>query len=246
MKQILRSLLVVACIAAAENLAEAAQEPTVDSILAKHVESVGGKAALEKITSRVIKGKVENALLPSGIEWTFFAKSPSKQLVVMEIPGLGTSQDGFDGETAWSRNMAGVRVKTGEELAKVKRDSTFRRELNYKTLFPNLTYKGTQTIGNDEANVLESVPSADSKERFFFSKKSGLLVRQESEFKSGQGRVVSNAELSDYRDVDGIKQAYLIKGAVSAGGQEMEFTLRVSEIQHNVKIEDTRFGKPTS
>lgn len=246
MKQILRPLLAMAFVAATASFAGAAQEPTVDSILAKHLEATGGKAALEKLTSRIIKGKVENALLPGGIEWTFFAKSPTKQLVVMEIPGLGTSEDGFDGETAWSKSMAGVRVKAGEELAKVKRDSNFLRELNFKAIFPDLTYKGAQAVGNDEANVLESAPTADSKERFYFSRKSGLLVRQESEFQNSQGRVVSNAELSDFRDVDGIKQPYMIKGAVKAGGQEMEFTLRVSEIKHNVKIEDARFAKPAS
>jgi len=246
MKPISRFFLVTALVAASMDPAGAAPPPTVDSVLAKHVEATGGKAALEKLSSRIIRGRVENEMLPGAIEWTFYAKAPSKQLVVVEIPGLGTTEDGFDGVTAWSKNVAGVRVKSGEELEKVKRDSSFRRELNFKKLFPNLTYKGTQTVANEEANVLESAPTPASRERFFFSRKTGLLLRQESEYKNEQGLVESNAELSDYRGIDGVKVPFLIKGSLKASGQTMDFTLRVSEVKHNVSIEDSKFAKPAS
>jgi hypothetical protein len=40
--------------------ARAADGPCVDSILAKHIEGMGGKAALEKVNSRVLKFKMES------------------------------------------------------------------------------------------------------------------------------------------------------------------------------------------
>ncbi len=43
--------------------------PTIQEILAKYVQAIGGKEANEKIKSRMIKGTLE--LMPSGIKGTF-------------------------------------------------------------------------------------------------------------------------------------------------------------------------------
>jgi outer membrane lipoprotein-sorting protein len=238
-------LLAISCILATANAAKGGQEsPTVDSVLEKYVKASGGKSALEKVTSRMIKGKLENQMIPSGAEWRFYAKAPDKQRVEVEIPGLGTSEDGFDGQVAWSKSAVGLRSKTGDELAKTKRDSQFMRELHFKTIFPNLIYKGVEKVDSEDANVLEFKAAGDSKETFFFSKNSGLLLRQDSEFSTGQGKVVSKAAFSDYRQVDGINYPHAIKGSINAGGQDLEFTLKITEIQQNVKLEDSKFSKP--
>jgi hypothetical protein len=138
-----------------------------------------------------------------------------------------------------------VRIKTGDELAKTKRDSQFLRELHFKTIFPNLTYKGVDKAESEDANVLEFKAAAgDSKETFFFSKNSGLLLRQDSEFSSGQGKIISKAAFSDYRQVDGVNYPHAIKGSINSAGQDFEFTLKITEIQQNVKMEDSKFSKP--
>ena len=33
---------------------------------------------------------------------------------------------------------------------------------------------------------------------------------------------------------------------VSAGGQSFEFAMKIIEVKHNVKIEDTKFTKPSA
>jgi len=224
----------------------ATEPPTVDLILEKYVKAVGGKAALEKISSRSLVGKLEHPMIPGGgADWHFFAKVPDKQLVQVKIPGWGTSEDGFDGRVAWGRNPSGVRVKSAEELDKAKRDSQFARELNFKKIFPKLTYKGTEKVEGEEAEVLESIASTNGKETFFFSKSTGLLIRQDSEFNTGQGKVVTKAAMSDYRAADGVRYAYTIKGSLSAAGQDTEFTLKITELKNNVSIEDSRFIKPS-
>jgi hypothetical protein len=238
-------LLAISCVLAIANPARGGQEsPTVDSVLEKYIKASGGKSALEKISSRTIKGKLENQMIPAGAEWRFYAKAPDKQLVEVEIPGLGTSEDAFDGQVAWSKSPVGLRSKTGDELAKVKRDSQFMRELHFKTIFPNLVCKGTDKVDGEDANVLEFKAAGDSKETFFFSKNSGLLLRQDSEFSTGQGKIVSKAAFSDYRQVDGINFPHAIKGSINAAGQDLEFTLKITELQHNVKMEDSKFAKP--
>jgi len=216
--------------------------PTVDSILNKFVEASGGKGALEKIKSRTIKGELE--LLGSTSDWMMSSKAPNKQFSEFNSPTFGAVADGFDGAVAWSRNQAGVRVKEGEELAKLKRDADFYRDLNLKTLYPDLAYKGTDKVDGEEVHALESKPSSASKERFSFGAKSGLLVLQESEFEGPQGKLGVRFQMSDYRAVDGIKYPHSMKFKIDAGGQEFEFAIKVKEVKHDVTIEEAKFAKP--
>ena len=52
--------LLIACSFGLSWLAAGAEAPTVESILAKHVEAVGGKEAIEKVHSRRVQFKVES------------------------------------------------------------------------------------------------------------------------------------------------------------------------------------------
>ena len=218
--------------------------PSVDSILDKFIEAFGGKAAMEKIKSRTIKGDLE--LMGSTSDWVLEAKAPNKQFSGFDNPTLGTVADGFDGTIAWSKNQSGVRVKEGEELAKTKRDSEFYRYLNLRKQYPDLGYKGTDKVDGEEVHILESKPSASSTERFSFSTKSNLLIRQESEFEGPQGKVGVTVRLTDFRPVDGIKYAHSLKFRIRAGEQELEFAIKVKEVKHDVTLEDAKFAKPDS
>jgi len=239
-------LLAISWVLTMASSAKGAQESlTVDSVLEKYVKASGGRSALEKISSRTIKGKLEMTIA-GGAEWRFYAKAPDKQLVEVEIPGLGKSEDGFDGQVAWSKNAAGLRSKTGDELAKAMRDSQFMRELNFKTIFPNVMVKGIAKVDGEDSNVLEFNTAGGSKETFYFSKSSGLLLRQDSEFSTGQGKVISKAGFSDYSLVDGVNFPHAIKGSLNMAGQELEFTLRITEVRHNIKVEDSKFSKPAA
>ena len=218
--------------------------PSVDSILDKFIEASGGKSAMEKIKSRTIKGDLD--LMGSTADWVLEAKAPNKQFSGFNNSILGVVADGFDGTVAWSKNQSGVRVKEGEELAKTKRDAEFYRYLNLKKLYPDLGYKGTDKVDGEEVHVLESKPSASNRERFSFSSKSNLLIRQESEFEGPQGKVSLTVRLTDFRPVDGIKYAHNLKFKISTGEQELEFAIKVKEVKHNMAIEDAKFVKPTS
>lgn len=231
------------CLASTFAASAADDTPTVDSILDKFIEASGGKAALEKIKTRIIKGDID--ILGSASEWTAYAKPPNKQFSEFSNAAFGAVADGFDGTVAWSKSQAGIRVKEGEELAKTKRDADFYRYLNLKKLYPDLAYKGTDKVGDEEVRVLESKPSATSKERFSFSSKSGLLIRQESEFEGPEGKFSLAVRQDDYRAVDGIKYPHGMKFKLGAGGQEFEFAIKIKEVKHDTAIEDAKFAKPT-
>src|SRR6185369_3475043 len=166
-------LVLLSAARAAEN------PPTVDSILDKFIEASGGRAAMEKIKSRVIRGDLD--IMGSTSDWVMEAKAPNKQFSGFTHSTLGTVTDGFDGTVAWSKTESGVRLKEGEELAKTKRDAEFYRFLNVKKLYPDFKSEGNEKVDGEEVNVLHSKPTGCSMERLSFRTKSTLLIRQEEQ-----------------------------------------------------------------
>jgi hypothetical protein len=222
--------------------------PAVDQVLESFVKAIGGKAAVQKLSSRVIKGTVEMAGLGSIISWESYSKAPAKQLSVLEIPGIGTFLEGCNGKLAWAKNpMVGLREKSGDELAKARRDAHFYRDISFKSIYANLTCRGLEKVSGEDAYVLEARPSASSLERFYFSAKSGLLVRQDSEFENadGKGKTQVQASLEDHRSVDGVKIPFTIHIRADVPGQpQATLTISFTEVKHNVPIDDAKFEKP--
>jgi outer membrane lipoprotein-sorting protein len=224
--------------------AAAADAPTVDSILAKHVAAMGGKEALGKIHSRSVEFKMESETMGNS-EGEVFAQAPDRLRSHIDMGQTGVIDEGFDGTTAWVKNpWQGLRVKTGDELAKVKRDAQFHRESSYKSLYPDLAYKTTEKMGDEEAWLLESKPTATSTERFWFSTKTALLLRQESQYQGPNGAVHINAFPQDYKTVEGLKFPDSMKLQLSTGDQEFGFTLKFLAVKLNPEIDAAKFAKP--
>ena len=101
-------------------------ETTVEQVLQRYIQACGGKEALERVTSRISRGTVE--IPAAGVRGTFesYAQAPNKVAVTIELPGLGTIQEGFDGAVAWVKDpFTGVREKSGRELSATRLDADF-------------------------------------------------------------------------------------------------------------------------
>lgn len=222
----------------------AADAPTVDSILAKHIEASGGKEAMEKIHSRQVQFKLESETLGNS-DGEIFAQAPDHQRSHVDMGAAGVVDEGCDGTVAWVKNpWEGLRARTGEELEKFKRDARFNGELKLKSTFPDLACKGAEKVGDEDAWLLESKPSAATKERLWFSAKTGLLLRRDSEYPGPQGVVNLSVLLRDHKVFDGVKMPTTLKMKISVSGQEFEFTMKFLTVKHNVPIDAAKFTKP--
>src|SRR5262249_11688461 len=75
--------------------------PAPDQILDKYVQALGGKAALQAPTSRVMKGSLEAPALGAEGSIEIYAKAPNKQLTEVKLEVAGNPRTGFNGATAW-------------------------------------------------------------------------------------------------------------------------------------------------
>lgn len=223
-----------------------AEKGTVDGVLEKYVKAIGGKEAWNKVESRSIKAEFEDPFgTTSG--WRMLAKAPNKRFTKMESSPWGTLLDGFDGTTAWSKGQNGVRTKDGDELSLAEKEADLLREVRLKELYPDLVFKGTETLDGEEVRILESKPTMSSKERFSFSAKTGFLVRQQSEFKNAEGNDTRvEIRYLEYQAVDGLQYPHVQRFKIVIPGLEIELKMKVKEVKHNEKLEDSIFRKPSA
>jgi hypothetical protein len=74
----------------------------------------------------------------------------------------------------------------------------------------------------------------------YFDRQSGLLLRELRYGNSPIGRVPTQIDFTDYRDVDGIKFPFRITYAW-LGGRD---SIVLNEIKTNVPVDEAKFSKP--
>jgi zinc protease len=221
----------------------AAASPSVDEILEKYVKALGGKEAIEKLRSRISKGSfdIEAANLSGSLE--SFAKAPNKNATNISIQGFGDINSVYDGTKGWSSDpFSGLRELSGLELATTKRESDFYSPLNFKKNYTKLEVKGREKVASSEAYVVEATPAEGTPEKFYFDANTGLVVRQDSERESPQGKLPAEIYFEDYKEVDGIKIPYLTKFITPA----FAFSVKLTEVKHNLEIDEAKFNKPSA
>lgn len=234
--------LVVGCALVMPIVGQGAQTavPTVDQILARNIEAVGGRAALEKLTTITAKGTI--SVPDAGIEGTIelYQKAPDKSLTIVNLGGMEQRQ-GFDGTTGWSSDpQNGLRELAGAELAEVKLSSAFGRELRMKELYKTLTVKGREKLGANDVYVVEAVPASGTPTQLYYDVNSGLIVQQRATRQTAIGPLDLEVGMDDYRAVDGVKRPFRIRQTTS----QFSAVVQLKEITHNAPIDDAMFRKP--
>jgi len=217
--------------------------PSVDQILDKYVNALGGKAALEKLTSEVCKGTFEMDQLPGPAPEEIDSKAPNKQYSVTDLSSFGLARRGFNGTAGWEDNpQTGMRDITGPELEAMKRDTDFYAPIKLKELYPKMTVKGKESVNGHDAYVIEATPPDGAAETMYFGADSGLLVRTLREGEGPNGKVTIDITFEDYREVDGVKLPFVMRFSMG----DFAFAIKLSEVKHNVPIDDAKFDKPAS
>jgi zinc protease len=222
----------------------AAALPSADQVLKHYVEAIGGRAAWEKLHSRVSKGTIEIPAM-NNLSGTIevHMKAPNSILVVINLGGAVIEQ-GFDGTTAWSDDPRnGLRVLAGGELEDEKREANFYHALDLQKVYSKMTVTGTERIGEHDTYVMEATPAGGGDaDKLYFDTKSGLEVRSVNHRHTPEGSMEFSANIGDYKDVDGIKLPF----SVAQSSSQSAFTITFTDIQHNVDLADSQFAKPAS
>jgi predicted aspartyl protease len=214
-----------------------AQDPTLEQVLDRYVQALGGKVAIERINSRASKGTFTSTQLKTKGSVELYAKAPNKQLMVIAAQGYGDYRRGFDGTIVWEKYSGDGNA--GNLSGFSKRDAEFYLPIKFRETYPRVALKGHEKLREHEVFVLEA-PAAGNPRLWYFDAETGLLLRTET--RNAQGKVLGLTDYDDYRGVDGVKEPFSIRLLDDDG---TDFNIQLSEVRHNVQLSDESFDKPS-
>lgn len=227
--------------------------PTVDQILSKYIDALGGEQALRKVSSRVVTGTQFIASGPGGsvpmpASVEKFMKAPNLSASVYHTPTY-TISDGFDGNAAWSQNLQGnVTAPPPIDQDRARRAADFYEPLNLKKEYAQLTVDRIEPVNGHDAYVVTGLlPGNAPPERLYFDALTGLLLRKSTALATPAGDSPFEVNYDDYRDTgSGVKFPFVIR--MNPAGPRIELdptaTLLITKVQDNVTIEDAKLAKP--
>ncbi len=220
-----------------------AQAPTVAGILEHYENALGGRAAIQRATTRISKGTIEVAGYDGVGIAESYAKAPNKYLSTVELPKVGVFKHSFDGTSGWVSDpnpKKGLTDMTGEDLLSMKRASEFYQAIKLAEIYPNLKLVGQENVAGRPAYEIDADPRDGTIRRMYFDVESGLMVRNDEELDTPDGRASTLSYFEDYRDVQGVKHPFTIRQIQG----ETEATIHLTQIIINQPVDDAMFLKP--
>lgn len=203
-----------------------ADDVTVASVSEKYIKAIGGKEAVEKVTS--IKMVATAKIQGMELQLVNISANAGKNMVDVSMMGNSMNKIVFDGKEGYIQAQ-GKKMPMPEEV---------KAEMLKKThIFPELAptgeevLKGIENIKGEDAYAIEN-----GKTTTYYSVASGLKVAEIKKEKAPNGQeMVVPSYYSDYKEVDGVKLPYVMTQEMM--GQEIVYNVTSYEF-NTAKDED--------
>jgi ubiquinol-cytochrome c reductase cytochrome b subunit len=224
-------------------ISKAAGVPTPTQVLDKYLQAIGGAEKAAGLTSIAATGKVVAfGSFGGGGNFEYFAQAPDKRAMLSHLPD-GESNRTFDGRAGWFAIPLAVVPKyplTGGELDGARLDAQLSFPAEIARSLTGLRVGPVTEINGKEVYILQGNGARGSFASLYFDRESGLLVRIIRYTPSKIGKVPTQVDYADYRDVDGIKFPYRWIVTWLDGRDEFDF----GDVKFNVPIDVAKFGEP--
>lgn len=225
--------------------AESKPSMTVDEIMAKVVEALGGETALRKHKSS--RATVEVDFEHQGVkgEGVVYAKAPNAAAQEMTVTALGKKlgamHDYFDGAQGGEEGtFFPFEPTTGKKLEAARIASDFYSPLEWKRLFKSAEVKKTAKVGEEDAYVVVFTPEKGNAVTNYYSAKTFLLLRQDTTETAGPISIPVTEKFSDYRQVDGVMVAFTrVSNTVTMG----DVVLKIREVKFDAPVPEDVFRR---
>ena len=240
--------------------------PPAESVLDKYIEASGGAQRLAAITSIAGTGtSVSFGGFGGGGDVEIVAKAPDKRatiIVFKKETERGDQIRTYDGRTGWVRtplNVVGEFELVGSDLDGARVDAllSFPGQIKQAltqwrsgppTTITDLPAPVSQSSLQDngaggQSHVVNVVQGNGPRGMFvtlYFDQKTNLLLRELRYGTSPIGRVPTQIDFADYRDVNGVKLPFRLTYAWLDGRD----SIVLNDIRTNVPVDETKFGRP--
>lgn len=203
-------------------------KPTAKDVFARAVEATGGAKAWEAKSGCTTSGAMEVPSAGLKGSMTTAMKAPNKMLVTTEIPGMGSARQGFDGTTGWGIDpMRGPALMGPDELAQVKRDADFRRELTMSKDPGKAEVVGLFEFDGAPCWQVRLDPAKPTGPNYFYAKDTGLMRGMTMVAATPMGDIPVTMVMTDYKDFGDVKMA--ARSVTRVMGQEQVITVEKAD-----------------
>ena len=219
--------------------ATGATAPTADDIVARYLTAIGGADAMKKVTTRVMKG----ALTAMGSETAIdlYTKAPDKRLSIAHMSPTSDSFTAFDGTVGWLGTTGHpAREMSPTEAFAASLDADFYLVADLKERFPQLRRGRPADVGGAMCETISGTKPGQPAVVFYFDQKTGLLLRMVRSADTPMGRMPTEIDYADYREMDGVKTPWRWTLARPNG----RFTIQLQDVKDNAAIDDAKFAMP--
>ncbi len=216
---------------------------TVDQIFAKLLEAEGGQARTAALTSYTGKGKsLLFGEVGAGNPAEVYAKTDGHYAAIVHQQE-GDVVRAFDGTNAWWQLPLTVTPQyplTATLLEGQRFDAVMAFPWRARNFFNNWRVSFGQTIDGVDVDVIQGSTPAGMVGTLYFDKKTGLLKRYIRYANTMIGRIPTQVDYDDYRDVAGVKMPF--KYSYAWVSERDDWTMTGYEA--NVNIDNSKFGRP--
>jgi len=217
--------------------------PTADQVLDKYIQAIGGAARLAGLTSVVATG-TSVGYGPEGTNRPIeiYAKAPGQRTTIIHTLD-GASTTTYDGRVGWvaaPHKPVPVMPLSGTDLDGVRLEAELSFPGRIKETLGNWRAGVSTEIDDKTMQGVQGTGAGGVLATFYFDSGTGLLTRLVRYANSKVGRLPTQIDYSDYRDVNGVKMPVKFKVTWLDGLENVTLT----NIQTNVPVDAAKFGKP--
>jgi len=204
-------------------------------LIKSYIDAIGGAAELKKISSYSITMN----LVTQGMTLNASEKkmAPNKEVMTITMGNNVLMKSLFDGTTGYQQQGPNKKDMTAEEVAQKKVFTSLTEQLDYLSN-PNfkLAVKGIQKVDGADAYQVAVTDPTGKTSMEYYDVKSKLLVKNENTTVTNNTPVMQTVELSDYRKVGNVLFPYKQALTISAGGQEQNIVMNITDIKVNTGV----------
>lgn len=208
-----------------------------DTVINRYLQAIGGKAALTKVHSRVMKGSFNMPAMGMTAKMEIYIQPPDKYLSFIDFEGMSPAYSGVNGDTAWEINpMGGPRLFSGAEKMANLRRAQIDPLLNWNKNYSKAEVGEDEQVQGKPCTKLVLTDADGSSTTVYFDKETGLISRRED---SVAGQTIQS-DVSDYSKVGDV----LVPHKLNVSTAQFGFEVTLDSIEDNVAIPADKFDLP--
>jgi len=223
--------------------------PTAAQIIDRYIAAIGGAQKLSGLTSYIATGQSLGYMGLGGTgDFTMYAKAPNQKTTLITFkdhPERGESTWALGPNNGWiktPRGLLGEYELVGGELDGLRFEAQMGFPAQLSKALNNWRVGPRQPIGDKDYQVIQGTGPRNFMATLYSDQETGLLARMIRYSPSPVGRMPTQIDFADYKDVGGIKFPFEYKFLWLDG----RFTAKITDVKTNVPIDAAIFGRPSA